>query len=59
MLPAHDSAAVCAAADWPPAAVLATQTLQKPDFIASHATGQRRTEGVGRARPEEAGLFPG
>jgi hypothetical protein len=45
--------------DWPAAAVLATQTLQKPDFIASHATGQRRTEGVGRARPEEDGPFPG
>jgi hypothetical protein len=59
MLPAHDSAAVCAAADWPAAAVLATQTLQKPDFIASHATGQRRTEGVGRARPEEDGPFSG
>jgi hypothetical protein len=43
MLPAHGSAAVCAAADWPAGAVLATEILQKPDFIASHATGQRQT----------------
>jgi hypothetical protein len=43
MVPTRWRPPFCAAAGWLVVAVLATEIIQEPDFITSHATCQRQT----------------